>query len=148
MCDFFKQNLHIEMKRNEKIVLWYWQSGVVESIEVKTNVSKTKKETAFLMLGATPWNSDNLKISRAALALETVGGWEIVQKTCYLCESVVGSGWNIIFNFYYISCMHWAAVFGGTGDSVGIYGDCKCGLYVNIAWYIGYSLINTLFLFG
>lgn len=27
-------------------------------------------------------------------------------------------------------------------------GDCKRGLYVNIAWYIGYSLINTPFLFG
>lgn len=61
----------------------------------------------------------------------------------------------IVFNFYctrpYAS---WPSIFGYTrrkkmADRLGYTtGDCKRGLYVNIAWYIGYSLINTPFLFG
>lgn len=40
-----------------------------------------------------------------------------------------------------------AARRGGGGHRRYTAGECKRGVYVNIAWYIGYSLINTPFLF-
>lgn len=67
---------------------------------------------------------------------------------------MVCAGWNIIYLIFIASAICIGLRLrnqkrpGGGTSWIYTAADCKRGVYVNIAWYIGYSLINTPFLFG